>query len=79
MKNALKEFIVDGVPTTIPFHQRVIEHPDFAAGNYNLDFVDKIMLADKQPPTTKLTLQRPAEATEVIETEPVAPGIEDKS
>ncbi len=83
MKNALKEFIVDGIPTTIPFHQRVIEHPDFAGGNYNLDFVDKIMLADKQAPATKLTLQRPAEETEIVETEPeteaVTQGTEEKS
>ena len=68
MKNALKEFIIDGVPTTIPFHQRVIEHPDFASGNYNLDFVEKFMLKEPASPAAKLTLQRPGETAEPVET-----------
>ncbi|HET8523932.1 MAG TPA: acetyl-CoA carboxylase biotin carboxylase subunit [Thermomicrobiales bacterium] len=30
MRRALEEFEVDGVPTTIPFHLRVVTNPDFA-------------------------------------------------
>ena len=65
MKNALSEFIIDGLPTTIPFHKQVMEHPDFACGNYNLDFVEKMMTTQETTTTTKLTLQRSAEAGEI--------------
>ena len=64
MKNALKEFIIEGLPTTIPFHQQVIDHPDFASGNYNLDFVEKMMTTQKATPPAKLTLQRSGEGDE---------------
>jgi acetyl-CoA carboxylase biotin carboxylase subunit len=40
MKNALDEFIVEGVPTTIPFHQEIFQHPDFVAGRYDIGFLD---------------------------------------
>ncbi|MFQ5453254.1 MAG: acetyl-CoA carboxylase biotin carboxylase subunit [Candidatus Zixiibacteriota bacterium] len=40
MKNALQEFIVEGVPTTIPFHQEIFEHPDFIAGKYDIAFLE---------------------------------------
>ena len=39
-KRALKEFIVDGVPTTIPFHLKVLEHPEFIAGNITTKFIE---------------------------------------
>ncbi len=42
---ALNEFIIDGVTTTIPFHQLVIAHPDFISGNFDTSFVDKKLLA----------------------------------
>jgi acetyl-CoA/propionyl-CoA carboxylase biotin carboxyl carrier protein len=38
-KRALGEFIVEGVPTVIPFHQRVLEHPVFAAGEATTTFL----------------------------------------
>ena len=61
MKNALSEFIIDGLPTTIPFHQQVMEHPDFVSGKYNLDFVERMMTIPEKIPPTKLTLQRSSE------------------
>jgi acetyl-CoA carboxylase biotin carboxylase subunit len=36
---ALDEFDIKGVKTTIPFHQRIICHPNFIAGNFNTRFV----------------------------------------
>ena len=33
MKRALGEFVIEGVKTTIPFHQRILEDSDFLAGN----------------------------------------------
>ena len=37
---ALDEFIVTGIPTTIPFHLRVVETPAFRRGEVYTDFVD---------------------------------------
>lgn len=41
MLGALEEFIVEGVPTTIPFHKAVLQHPDFISGNYDNTFLEK--------------------------------------
>ncbi|MEB3230635.1 MAG: acetyl-CoA carboxylase biotin carboxylase subunit, partial [Leptolyngbyaceae bacterium] len=43
MKRALQECAVTGLPTTISFHQRILEHPDFCAGNVYTNFVEKMM------------------------------------
>ena len=40
MSRALEEFIVEGIPTTIPFHQQVMVHKDFMAGQFNTHFLD---------------------------------------
>ncbi len=40
MRRALREFIVEGIKTTIPFHQRIINHPDFLSGNFNTHFLN---------------------------------------
>lgn len=37
----LEEFIIDGVVTIIPFHQKVINHTAFVSGNFDTSFVDK--------------------------------------
>lgn len=42
MRNALDEFIIEGVPTTIPFHQRIFELPEFVAGDYDIGFVETV-------------------------------------
>ncbi|MEW6002338.1 MAG: acetyl-CoA carboxylase biotin carboxylase subunit [Nitrospirota bacterium] len=42
MRRALDEFIIDGVKTTIPFHKKVLNNPDFLKGEFNTDFVEKL-------------------------------------
>jgi acetyl-CoA carboxylase, biotin carboxylase subunit len=42
MKRALDEFIIEGINTTIPFHKRVLNNPDFVSGNFTTLFVEKI-------------------------------------
>jgi len=41
MYHALDSFIVEGVTTTIPFLKRVIQHPDFQAGNVDTKFLER--------------------------------------
>ncbi|HET6497848.1 MAG TPA: hypothetical protein VFH17_02175, partial [Coriobacteriia bacterium] len=44
-RRALDEFIVVGIPTTVPFHQAVVETEAFIAGDVYTDFVDRHMTA----------------------------------
>ena len=43
MKRALGEFMIRGIKTTIPFQQEIIDHPDFAAGKYDIGWVAKYL------------------------------------
>jgi acetyl-CoA carboxylase biotin carboxylase subunit len=42
-RRALDEFIIVGIPTTVPFHQAVVETEAFATGDVYTDFVDTHM------------------------------------
>ncbi|MBM4146005.1 MAG: acetyl-CoA carboxylase biotin carboxylase subunit [Nitrospira sp.] len=42
MKRALDEFIIEGIKTTIPFHKKVMDDPDFISGNFNTSFIQKM-------------------------------------
>ena len=41
LNRALDTFVVEGIETTLPFHRKVIRHPDFLKGNYGTSFLDK--------------------------------------
>jgi acetyl-CoA carboxylase biotin carboxylase subunit len=40
MKRALDEYIIEGVKTTIPFHQKLMENEDFKKGNFTTKFME---------------------------------------
>ena len=40
MKRALSEYIIEGVKTTIPFHQALMSSEDFNAGNFTTKFME---------------------------------------
>jgi acetyl-CoA carboxylase biotin carboxylase subunit len=42
MKRALDEFVIEGIKTTIPFHKKVLNDPDFIKGDFNTGFVEKL-------------------------------------
>ncbi len=48
MKRALQEFIIEGVKTTIPFHQQLMENPDYLAGNYTTKFMEDFELKPEE-------------------------------
>jgi acetyl-CoA carboxylase, biotin carboxylase subunit len=48
MKRALRECAVTGLPTTIAFHQKILETPEFLRGEIYTNFVDKVMMKPKQ-------------------------------
>jgi len=45
MRRALQEFIIQGVKTTIPFHLRVMDHPDFVKGAVSTNFLERLTQA----------------------------------
>ena len=50
MARALDELVVDGVDTSAPWHRRVMEEPDFRAGDLSIRYVeDHSALAGKTP------------------------------
>jgi acetyl-CoA carboxylase biotin carboxylase subunit len=79
MRCSLDQFIVQGVPTTIPFHQEIFKHPDFVAGNYDTSFIETKFRETNDPSKKKsMTLKRSGESeisetneTETAEAEPV--------
>ncbi|MBU8850778.1 acetyl-CoA carboxylase biotin carboxylase subunit [Priestia megaterium] len=40
MKRALDEFVIEGVATTIPFHQKLLNHEKFVGGEFNTKFLE---------------------------------------
>ncbi|MEQ6376486.1 acetyl-CoA carboxylase biotin carboxylase subunit [Bacillaceae bacterium S4-13-58] len=48
MKRALDEFIIEGVKTTIPFHQRVMNHSVFVNGEFNTKFLEKYTIMNSE-------------------------------
>lgn len=48
MIRALSRFDVQGIPTTIPFHLRVLEHEDFRAAHVTTRWVEEKLLAARQ-------------------------------
>ncbi|AHV98235.1 acetyl-CoA carboxylase biotin carboxylase subunit [Paenibacillus sabinae] len=41
MKRALGEFAIEGIHTTIPFHQKLLEHPVFLDGHFDIKFLEE--------------------------------------
>lgn len=41
MKRALAEFAIDGIRTTIPFHLRLLNHPKFVQGDFDIKFLEE--------------------------------------
>ena len=41
MRRALSEFIIEGVKTTIPFHMKLLNHPIFNRGTFDIKFLEE--------------------------------------
>ena len=47
MKNALSEFTIEGINTTLPIHQTIIEESNFINGNISTDYIEKYNIIEK--------------------------------
>jgi acetyl-CoA carboxylase biotin carboxylase subunit len=43
MKRALSMFVVEGIYTSIPLHQRILSDPDFVAGDFDTHFITRYL------------------------------------
>jgi acetyl-CoA/propionyl-CoA carboxylase biotin carboxyl carrier protein len=59
MHRALAEFVLDGVPTTIPFHRAVMSDPAFAAREVDTGYLARFDLAAMDALPAALTLPAP--------------------
>jgi acetyl-CoA carboxylase biotin carboxylase subunit len=41
MKRALAEFAIEGIRTTIPFHMKLLNHPKFVQGDFDIKFLEE--------------------------------------
>nr|WP_294847505.1 acetyl-CoA carboxylase biotin carboxylase subunit [uncultured Sphingomonas sp.] len=41
LKRALEEFVVDGMKTTVPLHQKIIRDPAFQSGDYTIKWLEQ--------------------------------------
>ena len=48
MKRALDEFYIEGIKTTIPFLRKLMDHPDYVAGNYTTKFMEDFTMDEEQ-------------------------------
>ncbi|MFS0735542.1 acetyl-CoA carboxylase biotin carboxylase subunit [Sphingomonas sp. 1P06PA] len=48
LRRALEEFVIDGVKTTIPLHQKLIEDPEFKSGDYTIKWLEQWLAKDGQ-------------------------------
>lgn len=46
MERALSEFVIEGVKTTIPFHLRLMQDPNYRAGNFTTKFMETFDLSE---------------------------------
>jgi acetyl-CoA carboxylase biotin carboxylase subunit len=40
MRRALDEYVIEGIKTTIPFHRKLMDDPNFIKGNYTTKFME---------------------------------------
>jgi acetyl-CoA carboxylase biotin carboxylase subunit len=47
LKRALEEYVIDGMKTTIPLHQKLIDDPEFQAGDYTIKWLEEWLARDE--------------------------------
>jgi acetyl-CoA carboxylase biotin carboxylase subunit len=43
MRSALGEFVIEGIKSTLGFHRRLFEHPDFIEGRFDTHFIERYL------------------------------------
>jgi acetyl-CoA carboxylase biotin carboxylase subunit len=48
LKRALEEFVVEGMKTTVPLHQRIIRDEAFLTGDYTIKWLERWLEENKE-------------------------------
>lgn len=48
LRRALDEYVIDGLKTTIPLHQKLVSNPDIMNGDYDIHWLEKFMAAEEE-------------------------------
>ena len=64
---ALDEFIVEGVPTTISIHKKILSNPDFVSGKYDISFLENMIEQEKRVGATQPVKQESESAADSAE------------
>jgi len=59
MQRALREYMIGGVKTTIPFHRQILKHPKFVSGEFDTRFIEHtpelMNYTDQEPEALRLS------------------------
>lgn len=62
MRNALDEFVIEGINTTIPLYKTIMEEPNFIKGDLSTDYLDRFKLFDKMNEEVRSAASEKAQA-----------------
>jgi acetyl-CoA carboxylase, biotin carboxylase subunit len=48
MRRALREFVVEGIHTTIPILKRIFDTPEFIDGKVDTTFIERVLMPPKK-------------------------------
>jgi len=48
LRRALEEFVIEGVKTTIPLHQAIIDDPEFQSGDYTIKWLEEWLAREEE-------------------------------
>ena len=46
LRRSLEEYVIDGVTTTIPLHQSLMDNDDFKTGAYDIHWLEKFLASE---------------------------------
>ncbi|MFQ5921060.1 MAG: acetyl-CoA carboxylase biotin carboxylase subunit, partial [Nitrososphaerales archaeon] len=61
-RNALNEFYIEGINTTIPLYKTIIEDKAFIAGDLSTDYLERFKLFEKMESVAKTDIKKNADA-----------------
>ena len=53
MKNALDEFMIEGINTTIPLYKTIMDDPNFINGELSTDYLERFKILNKMSEDAK--------------------------
>src|SRR5918911_4009087 len=62
MKNALDEFVIEGINTTIPLYKTIMDEPNFIKGDLSTDYLERFKIFDRMNEDAKEAAKERAQA-----------------